>query len=63
MTTQILKSQLSQFGLNPNDWSIVKQKENRYQITARNDKSFSFTGITKQKLGKKVWQKIELISL
>lgn len=63
MQDNFLKHQLSQFGLNPGDWSLVKQAGNRYQIKAVHDQSFTFQGTTKIKKGKIGWQKLELVSL
>lgn len=58
-----LQGQLTQFGLNPNDWSLVRQAKNRYHIQAKTDKNFAFAGLTQIKKGKLAWQKLELISL
>lgn len=63
MKDSFLHHQLSQFGLNPTDWSLVRQAKNRYQIKAIHDRNFSFHGVTQVKKGKVRWQKLELISL
>lgn len=63
MNLVFLQGQLTQFGLNPSDWSLVRQAKNRYYIQAKEDKNFTFAGLTKIKNGKLSWQKLELISL
>lgn len=58
-----LQKELAQFGLSPNDWKLLKLKNNTYKIQNKTCQDFYFQGITKLKQGQKVWGNITLLSL
>lgn len=55
-----LKCSLSNFGLNPKDWHLVKHKENSYLIENKWDPEFKFIGCAHPK---NAFKNIALISL
>lgn len=58
-----LTSQLSQFGLQPADWSLVSEQNNQIRIQNKFDASFYFLGSVQNLNGKRQWKNIQLISL
>ena len=58
-----LNSQLSEFGLHPKEWSLIKDSNFQIKIQNKNHDSFYFMGSIKKQNGKKLWKNIQLISL
>jgi hypothetical protein len=60
---KLLGLELSHFGLNPNDWKVVREKSNFYRVHSILDQNFAFKGSTRRKGLKLAWQKLELASI
>lgn len=60
---QALLSNLSGYGLNPNQWKIQKTNKNTYWIQNKEIPSWYFRGITDSHSGIARWNKISLVSL
>ena len=58
-----LQSDLKNFGLNPTDWKILKDKSRDYKIQSKQDRNFVFKGRAQKKGARIKWQQIELISI
>ena len=58
-----LNSQLSQFGLQPKEWSLINEQNNQIIIQNKFDDSFCFIGSVQNLDGKQKWENIQLISL
>lgn len=59
----ILKESLRQFGLNPIEWQLQKQKRNHYLICNKQNANFTFKGVTNVKQNKMNWKLITLESI
>lgn len=62
INTQLM-TELKGFGLNPKDWSLVKQKAHTYKIAHNSDQNFILKGTTKLKEKKLTWDFISVVSL
>ena len=58
-----LERGLKKFGLNPQDWKIVREKSNFYRIQAIEDQNFIFKGRVTRKGRDLTWKKLELASI
>ncbi len=58
-----LSCQLSEFGLYPKEWTLIKDSNLQIKIQNRYHDSFYFMGSIKKENGKKLWKNIHLISL
>jgi len=58
---QELKSQLSQFGLNPDDWRLKQEKSNQFLIFNHEDSSFKLVGLTSSKTKVQKWECIHIL--
>lgn len=58
-----LNTQLSDFGLHPADWSLIKGRAEKIRIQHKIEKSFYFVGSVEKVNGKRVWKTITLASL
>ena len=54
---------LSRFGLNPVEWDLIPESENRLIIQNKKEPSFSLRGQVVIKNTRSVWRAIELASL
>ena len=61
--TRNLSHDLRNFGLNPQDWKILKERSATYKIQSKRDQDFVFAGRAKRKGARLAWEKIELISV
>lgn len=59
----ILQSQLSQFGLNPLEWSLRKVHALRFILENTQDENFKIEAQLTYKNQKLQWQSLEVISL
>ncbi|MBC7420091.1 MAG: hypothetical protein H7328_05135 [Bdellovibrio sp.] len=60
---KLLSLGLSEFGLQPFDWLLIKNTENQIKIQHKQEPSFYFIGKTISKDGEKKWNSIQLGSL
>ena len=60
---QSLNFGLSEFGLSPNDWLLIKNESNQIKIQHRQEPNFYFIGKTIIKNGVQTWNSIQLASL
>lgn len=58
-----LTHQLSEFGLQPKEWTLTKESHQQIKIQNKNCNSFYFVGSTKNLNGKRQWKNIQLASL
>ena len=58
-----LNSQLSQFGLQPTEWSLLNEQNDQIIIQNKFDDSFYFIGSVQNLDGKQKWKNIQLVSL
>ncbi len=58
-----LSRQLSQFGLQPKEWSLVSEQNNQIRIQNKLDDSFCFLGSVQNLNGKHQWKNIQLSSI
>jgi len=61
--TQKLTTQLSQYGLNPSEWTLHQEDSGLYAIQSKQDQNFTFAGKTKKQGSAIKWEKIELLSI
>ena len=61
--TQKLATQLSQYGLNPNEWILRQEDRGIYAIQSKRDQNFTFAGKTKKQGSAIQWEEIELLSI
>ncbi len=57
-----LKLQLSDFGLYPSDWELIKSTSQQIKIQNKSEDSFYFHGLTEESAGKNIWKNISLVS-
>lgn len=57
-TEQNLKSQLSQFGLNPKDWFLVPKSDTQIEIIHLDDPGLKLHGTTQKNLELLTWSSI-----
>ena len=62
-TKMNLTNELKNFGLDPRDWTLIKQKTGTYRIANKKDESFSLKGQTKLTEQKLTWDFIHLNSI
>jgi len=58
-----LNLQLTDFGLQPQDWILQPQSTKKIKIQNRQEKSFFFMGQVEKSKGKAYWKNIHLASL
>jgi len=58
-----LNLQLTDFGLQPQDWVLQPQSTKKIKIQNRQEKSFFFMGQVEKLKGKAYWKNIHLASL
>lgn len=58
-----LNKDLSDFGLHPFDWVLIKNSQKEIKIQHKIEHDFYFIGRTISKNGKKKWSSIQLASL
>ncbi len=58
-----LQSDLKGFGLNPDQWRILREKNSLYRVQSKRDKSFYFQGTVGSQMNKPQWQELKLISI
>jgi hypothetical protein len=58
--TADLSKELITFGLNPQDWNLVRERTSEYRIESKEDQDFIFKGKVSTK-GK--WEQLELMSI
>ncbi|MGZ3690515.1 MAG: hypothetical protein ACXVAX_03365 [Pseudobdellovibrio sp.] len=58
-----LNSGLKNYGLSPEEWTLIPDSKNSYQIINTQEPDFIFRGETKKFHGRRVWKKIVLRSL
>ncbi len=58
-----LERDLRNYGLNPQDWKVVREKPNFYQVQALEDQDFMFRGRVVRKGLRLAWKKLELASI
>jgi hypothetical protein len=58
-----LNSQLQDFGLHPNDWTLSKQSFKKVKIQNKEQNSFYFVGDVEKRKGKTQWKTIHLAGL
>lgn len=59
-TTKKLSQDLKSFGLNPIEWTLLKEKSQEYRIESKQDRDFVFKGRASRK-GK--WDQLVLLSI
>ncbi len=57
---ETLSKELISFGLNPKDWTLVRERSSEYRIQSKDDHDFIFKGKVSKK-GK--WEQLELVSI
>lgn len=64
-TTEIktLQSELNHFGLDPNDWKLVKENPKLYRVESLSDENFVFLGRVFKKGTKTSWDHLSLIEI
>lgn len=55
-----LRQQLSQFGLNPQDWILENKGSGQYLVRHSQDFQTYFLGLAEQNLNSLKWQKLEI---
>ncbi len=55
-----LTEDLKSFGLNPQDWKLLRERSTEYRIESKEDRSFAFKGKASRK-GK--WSQLVLIGI
>lgn len=58
-----LQQGLTQFGLNPIEWSIIKNTSNSYYLVNNDDPQFQLLGSIQIKQQKAKWKNIQLLSI
>ena len=58
-----LNHQLSEFGLQPKEWALIKDSHQQIKTQNKDCNSFYFIGSTKILNGKRQWKNIQLASL
>lgn len=58
-----LQRDLRSFGLNPNDWKVLKEKSQIYRVESKTDRNFIFKGSVKHKGSSLKWDKLELAGI
>lgn len=58
-----LTNELKNFGLDPRDWTLIKQRTGLYRIANKKDESFTLKGQTKLTEQKLTWDFIHLSSI
>jgi hypothetical protein len=58
--TNQLSQDLKSFGLNPQDWSLLREKSEEYKIQSKQDQNFVFKGRASNK-GR--WNQLVLVSI
>jgi hypothetical protein len=58
-----LHADLRNFGLNPNEWNLLRERSQTYKVQSKLDQSFIFLGKAAKKGKKFQWKKLELVSL
>lgn len=58
-----LSQDLKSFGLNPSEWSVLKENSRRYLIRSKEDENFIFMGKAGRQGKQLKWKKLELASL
>jgi hypothetical protein len=58
--TADLSKELITFGLNPKDWTIIRERSTEYRIESKDDQNFIFKGKVSEK-GQ--WEQLELMSI
>lgn len=59
----ILQSELSHYGLSPEDWNIVKETQEFYRIEHKVDPEFTFYGLINRESSPRKWKRIFLRSI
>lgn len=59
----LLKKSLSNFGLHPDDWLLLKCTHISYKIINVSEPGFIFKGYIRDINGKKTWSSIHLLSI
>jgi hypothetical protein len=58
-----LQQDLTNFGLNPAEWSLKSLNKSYFRILHKTDSGFSFLGHLDRKEAKPRWKKLELFSI
>ncbi len=59
----LLNNSLSEYGLKPNEWNIIKENGGSYKIFNKTEPDFFFRGKIKYEKGRKKWGSIQLAGL
>ncbi|MEQ1723014.1 MAG: hypothetical protein ABL930_07535 [Pseudobdellovibrio sp.] len=59
----LLNNSLSEYGLKPNEWNIIKEDCVSYKIFNKTEPEFFFRGKVKYENGRKKWGSIRLAGL
>ena len=59
----LLNNSLSDYGLQPQDWQLIKKNHELYKITHKTEPDFFFIGKIKYEKGRKEWRSIQLAGL
>jgi hypothetical protein len=59
----LLNNSLSEYGLKPNEWNIIKENCGHYKILNKTEPDFFFRGKIKYEKGRKKWGSIQLAGL
>lgn len=60
---QNLQKELQNFGLDPREWTLIKERSHTYKIANTKDSGFTFKGQTKLSQKKLTWDFIHLSSI
>ena len=63
LTMTELSSQLSDFGLQPADWRLIRSTEEQIKIENKIESSFYFLGLTQKNGSKNYWKNIQLAGI
>ncbi len=58
-----LNSQLSDFGLQPADWRLIRNTDDQIKIENKFESSFYFLGLTQKNGAKDYWKNIQLAGI
>ncbi|MFZ3231926.1 MAG: hypothetical protein WA160_17090 [Pseudobdellovibrio sp.] len=58
-----LNTQLSDFGLQPEDWTLTLESDKKIKIKNKQEASFYFFGSIENQKGKSYWKNIQLANL
>lgn len=59
----LLRQDLNQFGLDPQEWNLIRESQKVYRIESLIDKNFAFTGRVYRKGTKVSWDQVTLLEI